>query len=74
MSSPRFTLTLSCAQRPGIVHAVATRLFENVCDIVDTNSSMTTSARASRSLWDHSHRSTRRRRRGPGGGPVSSGG
>jgi formyltetrahydrofolate deformylase len=26
---------LSCAQRPGIVHAVTAALFENGCDIVD---------------------------------------
>ena len=31
----RFTLTLSCAQRPGIVHAVTAALFENGCDIVE---------------------------------------
>jgi formyltetrahydrofolate deformylase len=30
-----FTLTLSCAERPGIVHAVSTFLFEQGCDIVE---------------------------------------
>jgi formyltetrahydrofolate deformylase len=30
-----FTLTLSCAERPGIVHAVSSFLFEHGCDIVE---------------------------------------
>jgi formyltetrahydrofolate deformylase len=30
-----FTLTLSCAERPGIVHAVSSFLFEQGCDIVE---------------------------------------
>ena len=30
-----FTLTLSCAQRPGIVHAVSSFLFEQNCDIAE---------------------------------------
>jgi formyltetrahydrofolate deformylase len=30
-----FTLTLSCPERPGIVHAVSTFLFEQGCDIVE---------------------------------------
>lgn len=30
-----FTLTLSCPQRPGIVHAVSAFLFEHGCDIVE---------------------------------------
>lgn len=30
-----FNLTLSCAQRPGIVHAVSTFLFDHQCDIVE---------------------------------------
>jgi formyltetrahydrofolate deformylase len=30
-----FTLTLSCQERPGIVHAVSTFLFEHGCDIVE---------------------------------------
>ncbi|WP_448609213.1 formyltetrahydrofolate deformylase [Geodermatophilus sp. URMC 60] len=34
MSRP-FTLTLSCAERPGIVHAVSSFLFEQGCDIVE---------------------------------------
>ena len=34
MSRP-FTLTLSCAERPGIVHAVSSFLFEHGCDIVE---------------------------------------
>ena len=34
MSHP-FTLTLSCAERPGIVHAVSSFLFEQGCDIVE---------------------------------------
>ena len=34
MSHP-FTLTLSCQQRPGIVHAVSSFLFEHGCDIVE---------------------------------------
>ncbi|GAA4735085.1 formyltetrahydrofolate deformylase [Modestobacter marinus] len=34
MSHP-FTLTLSCAERPGIVHAVSSFLFEHGCDIVE---------------------------------------
>ena len=34
MSHP-FILTLSCAERPGIVHAVTAFLFENGCDIVE---------------------------------------
>ena len=34
MSHP-FTLTLSCQQRPGIVHAVSSFLFQHGCDIVE---------------------------------------
>ena len=34
MSHP-FTLTLSCRERPGIVHAVSSFLFEHGCDIVE---------------------------------------
>ena len=34
MSQP-FILTLSCKERPGIVHAVTAFLFENGCDIVE---------------------------------------
>ena len=34
MSHP-FILTLSCPERPGIVHAVTAFLFENGCDIVE---------------------------------------
>ena len=34
MSHP-FILTLSCKERPGIVHAVTAFLFENGCDIVE---------------------------------------
>ncbi|MGY1782941.1 formyltetrahydrofolate deformylase [Geodermatophilus sp. SYSU D01036] len=34
MSYP-FTLTLSCQERPGIVHAVSSFLFEHGCDIVE---------------------------------------
>ena len=34
MSRP-FTLTLSCAERPGIVHAVTSFLFEHGCDIIE---------------------------------------
>ncbi|WP_100501658.1 formyltetrahydrofolate deformylase [Geodermatophilus chilensis] len=34
MSHP-FTLTLSCQERPGIVHAVTAFLFEHGCDIVE---------------------------------------
>jgi formyltetrahydrofolate deformylase len=34
MSHP-FTLTLSCPERPGIVHAVSSFLFEHGCDIVE---------------------------------------
>jgi formyltetrahydrofolate deformylase len=30
-----FTLTLSCPERPGIVHAVSSYLFEHGCDIVE---------------------------------------
>jgi formyltetrahydrofolate deformylase len=30
-----FTLTLSCAERPGIVHAVSSFLFQHGCDIVE---------------------------------------
>ena len=30
-----FILTLSCPQRPGIVHAVTAFLFEHGCDIVE---------------------------------------
>jgi formyltetrahydrofolate deformylase len=30
-----YTLTLSCPQRPGIVHAVSSFLFEHACDIVE---------------------------------------
>ena len=30
-----FTLTLSCQERPGIVHAVTAFLFEHGCDIVE---------------------------------------
>ena len=32
---PRFILTLSCPQRPGIVHAVTSFLFGHGCDIVE---------------------------------------
>jgi formyltetrahydrofolate deformylase len=32
---PTFTLTLSCPQRPGIVHAVTSFLFHHGCDIVE---------------------------------------
>ena len=31
----RFILTLSCPQRPGIVHAVTAFLFGHGCDIVE---------------------------------------
>ena len=34
MSRP-YTLTLSCAERPGIVHAISRFLFEHACDIVE---------------------------------------
>ena len=34
MSHP-FILTLSCDERPGIVHAVTEFLFQNGCDIVE---------------------------------------
>jgi formyltetrahydrofolate deformylase len=34
MSHP-YTLTLSCPERPGIVHAVSSFLFEHACDIVE---------------------------------------
>ena len=34
MSHP-FTLTLSCRERPGIVSAVSSFLFEHGCDIVE---------------------------------------
>jgi formyltetrahydrofolate deformylase len=34
MSHP-YTLTLSCSERPGIVHAVTRFLFEHACDIVE---------------------------------------
>ncbi len=34
MSDP-YTLTLSCQERPGIVHAVSSFLFEHGCDIVE---------------------------------------
>lgn len=34
MSTP-FTLTLNCQERPGIVHAVSSFLFEHGCDIVE---------------------------------------
>ncbi|KAA0020029.1 formyltetrahydrofolate deformylase [Antrihabitans cavernicola] len=30
-----FTLTLTCTERPGIVHAISTFLFEHGCDIVE---------------------------------------
>jgi formyltetrahydrofolate deformylase len=30
-----YTLTLSCQERPGIVHAVSSFLFEHGCDIVE---------------------------------------
>jgi len=30
-----FTLTLSCPQRPGIVHAVSSFLFSRNCDIAE---------------------------------------
>ncbi len=33
--TPHFTLTLSCPQRPGIVHAVSTFLFSRNCDIAE---------------------------------------
>src|SRR6478735_6402454 len=32
---PTFTLTLSCPQRPGIVHAVTSFLFHQGCDILE---------------------------------------
>jgi formyltetrahydrofolate deformylase len=34
--NPSFVLTLSCADRPGIVAAIATRLAENGCNITDS--------------------------------------
>src|SRR5208282_1969908 len=34
--NPSFVLTLSCADRPGIVAAIATRLAENGCNIIDS--------------------------------------
>jgi formyltetrahydrofolate deformylase len=33
--SHQYTLTLSCSERPGIVHAVSSFLFEHGCDIVE---------------------------------------
>src|SRR4051794_309938 len=33
--APTYILTLSCSQRPGIVHAVSSFLFEHGCDIVE---------------------------------------
>ena len=33
--APTYILTLSCSQRPGIVHAVSAFLFEHGCDIVE---------------------------------------
>jgi formyltetrahydrofolate deformylase len=35
MPAPHFILTLSCANRPGIVAAVSTYLFEKACNILD---------------------------------------
>lgn len=35
MSQPHYVLTLSCANRPGIVAAVSTHLFESGCNILD---------------------------------------
>jgi formyltetrahydrofolate deformylase len=37
MSSEQYVLTLSCTNRPGIVAAVSTHLFQNGCDILDAN-------------------------------------
>jgi formyltetrahydrofolate deformylase len=37
MSSDHFILTLSCPNRPGIVAAVSTHLFENGCNILGAN-------------------------------------
>jgi formyltetrahydrofolate deformylase len=37
MSSEQYVLTLSCANRPGIVAAVSTHLFQNGCNILDAN-------------------------------------
>jgi formyltetrahydrofolate deformylase len=36
LPNPSFVLTLSCADRPGIVAAIATRLAENGCNITDS--------------------------------------
>ncbi len=36
LPNPTFVLTLSCADRPGIVAAIATRLAENGCNIIDS--------------------------------------
>ncbi len=36
MSTPGFILTLSCPDRPGIVHAVSGLLFEHQCNIIDS--------------------------------------
>ncbi|TMS58569.1 formyltetrahydrofolate deformylase [Imbroritus primus] len=36
MSTPGFILTLSCPDRPGIVHAVSGLLFEQQCNILDS--------------------------------------
>ena len=44
-----FTLTLTCAQRPGIVYAVSSFLLQQNCDISETNSSMT--PRTARSFY-----------------------
>jgi formyltetrahydrofolate deformylase len=33
--APTYILTLSCSQRPGIVHAISAFLFEHGCDIVE---------------------------------------
>lgn len=37
MSTERYVLTLSCPNRPGIVAAVSTHLFQNGCNILDAN-------------------------------------
>jgi formyltetrahydrofolate deformylase len=37
MSADQYVLTLSCPNRPGIVAAVSTHLFQNGCNILDAN-------------------------------------
>jgi len=37
MSAEQYVLTLSCPNRPGIVAAVSTHLFQNGCNILDAN-------------------------------------